>query len=234
MLRIKNVSTLSAFGAALAVMGCQGRSSHEAMTADLERDLNLATTVRAPHTGVVSALEQNSNGALSGEQAGLRLAVPTTRRAPAPGRSPATTEVPADPLPVEETTVAAPAPAPSPVAVAAEQPAQEVPQAAATPGIIIASGPSAGTGSDGTGVGVGESGRAEGHGGVGAVVGGIIGAIIRGSTVGADNCEPMRPGRRGTLDRGGIIGEVIGGAGRTVGGVERLPGGLGSARFPRY
>jgi len=54
------------------------------MTADLERDLDLAANARAPQTAVVSALEGGPRNAPSGAQRGRRDAVPTPRPQPRP------------------------------------------------------------------------------------------------------------------------------------------------------
>jgi hypothetical protein len=186
------------------------------MTADLERDLSLATAAHSPRTGVVSAREQGGT-APSGNGAGRRLSVPTKRKAPSLGHSRVVTEVASTAGETEQATVsdAMPVAAPTPVEAPAPPPTTTA-SGPSDPGIIVGSGTTTNTGTDGSG----NSGAGRGHDGAGvsgAVVG-IIGAIIRGSAAGVDNCDPPRAGRRGTLDRGGIMGAILGGVVRGQGG----------------
>src|SRR6185436_13199488 len=80
-------------GAALVLAGCShSNGKNEAMTADLERDLQLANSVK-PHTQFVSALEQNSSNAPSGNEKGQRAVVTTRKKAPIKAPSPTVEEV---------------------------------------------------------------------------------------------------------------------------------------------
>jgi hypothetical protein len=229
------VPAACAFATIVCAMGCQGHRSNEPMTADFQRDLSLASSVRSPHTGTVSAIELNSNGAPSGNSAGIRLGVPTLRRAPSPATSKVVAAVPIAPLPTTDAAAS--------VAVATPQVASGIAEAAnasaaAEPQIFIspaASGPSAGDADYGRGdSGRGDSGR---HGGG---VGGVIGAIIRGTSAGVDNCEPTGS-RRGARDHGGIAGTILGGDHGIIGTDTRgggTRGGMGiggaTAARPRY
>lgn len=197
-------------GSAAGVVVLRRAPTDTAMTADIERDLQIAARTPSKRTGVVSALEQGRPGAPSGQSRGQRMVVPTTKRAPkaAPSRSvmDAPTDVSAE---VPETV---PAPVVSePVAVVASA-AESATDASATPPDnsypTPAEGPSAGTG---TGNQRGSGGMGSGGGGMrtGSVIGAIAGAIIRGASAGHDHCEP------GPRRRGGVSGGTLG----TIGGV---------------
>ncbi len=223
---MKGIPTLSAMSlvvVAFAVAGCRSdsRTAPDGMTADLERDLQLASTVRAPRTQAVSAIELVANGGPSGRTRGERALVRTPRRAPVASPSPTEQEVAAPNLPADDraaliaptmtqsTVAPAPAPVTEPIAIAAEH------------------GPYIGT-SSGT-YGVGDEGtRGRGDDGWGR---GIPGVIIRGGSAGDDHCEP-RGGRRGTGAGMGGIGGNIG----TIGTIIGIMGGGGGRRspYPRY
>lgn len=188
------------------------------MTADLERDLQLAVAAQKPRTQVVSVIEGGQPpNAPSGDAKGRRDAVSVKRQAPRPTESPVVQETAALPqldaaaapaVQVTETVEPAPAPIPEP---SIEAPSGDI-------GTMPASGPSAGSGS-----GEGSSRRGGGW-------GTAIGAIIRGASAGVDNCgEHDRPRRRGgngypmggmggmgTMGGGGLSGPAIGGM---IGGV---------------
>lgn len=237
MRKIVAISALSVLAAgSTAVAVHQMRAPGETMTADLERDLSLATSVQATRTGVVSAIEQGRNGAPSGFAKGERMVVPTKKRAPAPAAAPTVAAVPLapadqspEPAPiappdlsvptsaaatVAETSVTAPAPDPTATTVTA-------------PG-----GPSAGTSTEGErssgDIGQGADGR---RGGVRGTMGGIIGVILRGGSPGDDNCEPPGRGRNQGHPTGGVIG-AIGGILANGGGMPTgsLPGGNRAGR----
>ncbi|HYW30388.1 MAG TPA: hypothetical protein VE869_02695 [Gemmatimonas sp.] len=193
----------SAVAAAMAIVGCSGgdKRGDDGITADLERDLALATAPRANRTAVVSAVEGGPTGAPSGSQRGQRAPVRVNRRAPAPSATDVVQEVAAPeitadlPAPTIGADLSESAPAPSPVS----EP-EHAPTAVDVDETTIVSGPSAG------GDGDGQRGRRGGG------IGGLIGAVIRGAVVDGDHCE-RHDGRRG---RGG--GVVIGGS--------RIPGGI--------
>ena len=230
--------------ATIVFAGCDNgaREADLAMTADLERDLELATAPRLQRTAVVSAIEGGPTGAPSGSARGQRAPVQVRKRAPRPAPVPTVEEVAAPetsadleaPMPnVAVTETAAPTPAP----------VIEPPSAPATEegtGVAEASGPSAGSS------GEGDRGRS-GNGRRGGGIGGVIGVIIRGGHAGEDKCEEhdrrererRRGGRTGGIGGTGGIGD-IGGGGIRIGGV-RIPvnGGdtrtpIGRPTFPRY
>ena len=84
---MKTAAVVSGMAAVFALGGCGGERDQTAMTADLERDLQMATAAERPRTAVVSSIEGGPTGAPSGDQAGRRDAVPTPRRTarPLPG-----------------------------------------------------------------------------------------------------------------------------------------------------
>lgn len=221
---------------ALGMLACGGDREQGTMTADLERDLQLAVQAHPPQTAVISALEGGPTNAPSGADRGRRDAVPTPRRLPRPvpqadvqetAATPELNEAAAPAVAVSEVVEPTPAPLPEP---SVQAPAPE-PEA----GVSTARGPSAG---HGDGEGRGEAGTGAGRRGGGW--GTLIGVIIRGGSAGVDNCEEhdrQRAGRNGR--RGGVItvGEVMGGArggilGGAIGGV--IANGGGRPTFPRY
>ena len=225
---MRRFTVLSALAATVAVVGCRNdsRAPADGMTADLERDLQLAAAVRPQRSGVVSAIEQVANGGPSGTARGVRAAVHVRKRSPLESRSGAkqdvaaahvSADVSAPRFAVGVTQTAAPTDIPDPVATSPSQ------------------GPSVG-GSDGSYAGgsdEGSIGRGRGDDGRGRGPGGI-GVIIRGGGAGDDHCEPQGP-RRGTRNGGqtggmGGIGGVIGGI---IGGAGRFPVGR-PTNFPRY
>ncbi|MEO7360256.1 MAG: hypothetical protein ABI120_08000 [Gemmatimonadaceae bacterium] len=234
MRKIIAISALSVFAAGTIAVGVfQTRDNGEPMTADLERDLSLATSVQPTRSAVVSALEQGRNGAPSGEAKGERMVVPTKKRAPSRQPSPTVTEVAAvasevnpEPAPTAPPEVAPPtvseAPAPSTTTADAAAPDLSYPTPAPPTG-----GPSAGAGNnDGRGsedVGSGDHGRR------GSGVVGVIGAILRGGSVGVDNCEPNGRRRGGTM--GAIGGTILGGGGMPRGSIPGGPRSGGNRRW---
>jgi hypothetical protein len=212
---IRILSAFSALTATLAIAACQSnaRTAPDGMTADLERDLQLASTVRTSTPQAVSAIELGERGGPSGSSRGKRDAVRTPRRAPVQSASLHTAEVAVPNLPpvdhapklattmTEATQAPAPAPVVEPVAVGAEH---------GGPYIGNTPEPYGGGGSNG-----GDWGRGRGDGRTGT------GAIIRGGGPGEDHCEPRGRGR-----------PPLGGAG--IGGIIGTLGGGGRAPFPRY
>jgi len=196
----------------------------DGMTADLERDLQLASTVRSPRTQAVSAVELTANGGPSGRNRGERSLVRTPRRAPTQSHSATEHEVAAPGQASDE-----PAPTISPTmteSASASVPAPENEPTAATGDLGVFVGTSSGTygtGDEGTrGRGRGDEGR-----------GRIPGVIIRGGGAGEDHCEP-RGGRRGGMGGGmGGMGGVGGNIG-TIGTVIGIMGGGRRSPFPRF
>jgi len=227
--RMLSRAAMAAAGGTISVlvaglMGCGGSGEPAAMTADLERDLDLATNARRPQTAVVSPLEGGPRRAPSGTERGQRDAVPVPRRQPRPTpgaevqEAAATTEVEEAPAPaVAVTATVEPTPAPVP------EPAPQAPEPVSGP---IPHGPSDGSGDA---IGTGEMGR--GGGGRRGGFGTLIGVIIRGGSAGVDNCEEhdrRRNGRRGGMG-GGIITAGPGGWGGPIG----ANGGTPRTTFPR-
>lgn len=217
--------------AVAGLLGCGGDREAGTMTADLERDLDLAANARAPQTAVVSALEGGPRNAPSGAQRGRRDAVPTPRLQPRP----------VDEAEVQETAVTtaleeAPAPAVAVTATVEPTPAPLPEPAAQAPEPEPVSGPMSRGPADGRGEseGRGEVGRGEGRRGGG--FGTLIGVIIRGGGAGIDNCEEhdrRRAGRRGGMGGGTGGGIMVAGPGGW-GGPIGANGGTPRTTFPRY
>ena len=203
------------WGAALwlGVSGCGSERPDGQMSADLERDLQLAMYARP--AAVVSAVEGGRVGAPSGDARGRRDAVPRPKRAPAPRPSPQVEETAS-----AESLLDSPMPAVSMTTADAGAPAApiepEMPAAGAeTPvSVIPVSGPSDASG---------HAGEHEGRRGGG--LGGVIGAIIRGGAAGIDNCE-AHDARRGRGRGRGPILTTGGGWGRGVGTVIMTGGAI--------
>lgn len=221
--RIPTLSALSVVAFSFAFAGCRSdaRTGPDGMTADLERDLQMASTVRAPRTQAVSAVELIANGGPSGIDRGERSLVRTPRLAPLASNATTEQEVASpnnaaeDPTPTFTPTMTESAPAPAPA------PVDEPTAAAGDLGVFVGTSQGTyGTSDQGT-RGRGDEGRGRG-----------TGVIIRGGAAGDDHCEP-RGGRRGGMGGGaGGIGGNIG----TIGTVIGIMGGGGGRRtpFPRY
>ena len=244
--RMRKTLKAAAVGSGMAVVftlaGCGADRDPSAMTADLERDLQLATVAKLPRTAVVSALEGGPTGAPSGAMTGRRDAVPTARRSVRPTPSAAITETVSNES-VDET--------PAPATVATER-VEPTPASSPEPGVqappdlsteaVTTSGPTARGDDDagrdrGRGGGNGNGGgNGDGGGGRrGGGWGGIIGVVIRGGGAGDDHCEEhdrrRNGGRIGTRvgGNGGIIGTVIGEV------IDRGRAPVGTPqRWPRY
>ena len=230
---IKTAAVVSGMVATLALGGCGGAPDQTAMTADLERDLQMATAAVRPRTAVVSAIEGGPSGAPSGNQVGRRDAVATPRRSARPRpsapiaetvTSEAVSETPAPALVTAERVEPTPAPSPEPNPEPNPEPGVQAPPDLSTEAVAT-SGPSA--------RGDEEAGRDRGTGSGGW--GGIIGVVIRGASAGVDHCEEhdrrRTGGRIGTRvgGNGGIIGTVIGEA------IDRGRAPVGTPqRWPRY
>lgn len=229
-------AVVSGMAAVFALGGCGGDRDQALMTADLERDLHLATAAERPRTAVVSAIEGGPTGAPSGDQVGRRDAVPVPRRSARPSpRAPVTETVTSES--VDEAPAAAivtaermePTPAPSP------EPGVQAPPDLSTEAVAT-SGPSARGDQDAgrdRGTGTGDVGNGGGRRGGGW--GGIIGVVIRGGGAGDDHCEEHdRRGNGGRIGtrvgrNGGVIGTVIGEV------IDRGRSPVGAPqRWPRY
>lgn len=229
MRKIVVVSALSVVIVGTGLVACgTAKAPSESTSADVVRDLSLAGASRMPRTGFVSAIEQNSNGAPSGNQAGKRIGVPTKKRAPSPAHSPTVDDVASAPPTVHEmeATIVVATAVPAPTTALAPATVPQAPVMMWTDPIRSApagsGGPSAGVDA---GQGDGERARGEHGRGDGPPGGGVI---IRGGGAGRDNCDP--PGdRRGG---GGILGGTFGGGGTSRIPTGVMPGGSGG-RSPR-
>ena len=166
----------TALATTLAMAGCGGDRSQGTMTADLERDLQMAVTAQRPHTQVVSAIEGGPPNGPSGEEKGRRDNIPVQKKAPTPTPQAELQETAALPqldmskapsVEVTEHVEPAPTAVPEP---SIEAPSQDI-------GIASGGPTAAGSGGEGT---------ARRGGGWGTA----IGAIIRGTSAGVDNCGP--------------------------------------------
>jgi hypothetical protein len=201
--------------AGAALLAACSKSSNSAMDPDLKKDLEVASSsdgITLSNVGsgteVVSAIEQTAPPA--------RQKAPSTRvrhHVAAPKSPPRVVEAkaPATVTQNEEQSVAMnPADDPAPVSPRPRPVAVSYP-----------SGPSSG----------GDDGRVSSGPGAGAILGTILGAVIRGGVVGdGDHCDPRTDGRRPS--RGGIlinsrIPGRIGGTGRMI-----PSGGNTASRFP--
>lgn len=197
-------------------LGCGGEPQGE-MTADLERDLALASNAQRSGTQVVSAIEGGPRGAPSGTQRGLRDQVTRPKRAPKPtpkaevqetAALPSLENAPAPAVVVTERTQTAPAPIPEPSVIAPNNDPIGAP----------------------AGGGRMDEGRGRGQGGVigiGSGIGGVIGVIIRGGGAGEDHCEIHD--RRNGRGRGRLPIPLPGG----MGGMGGIGGGIGGVAIPR-
>ncbi|MEP6833799.1 MAG: hypothetical protein ABJB74_10400 [Gemmatimonas sp.] len=247
MKKIVAISALSVLAAGTVAVGIhQRRAPAGEMTADLERDLSLANSVQSTRTGVVSAIEQGGNGSPSGHENERQAPVVTNKRAPSAAHSQMIAEVPA--APVNE----APAPAITPPVLTepVEQIAATAEQASKAPVADPngATGPTAVGGPAAGGIGDGNPGMdTRGNGRTGnelptatpepplqrpdptPAIAGIVGAIIRGTTPGHDNCEkgPARGASPAVGMIGAMGGAIVGGGAMPRGS---LPGGNRSGR----
>ena len=229
MKKIVAISALSVLAASsVAAVVLLTRAPGGRMTADLERDLSLATSVQTTRTGVVSAIEQGRNGAPSGTSLGARMVVPTRKRAPSAAHSPTIAEVASAQADVNpEPAVIAPPDVTAPTSIAATVAEAVVSASAPDPNATstMPGGPSAGSSNEGAhssgNIGAGTDGD---RGGIRGRIGGIIGVILRGGAAGDDHCEPPGRGRNGTMGgtMGAIGGILAGGLGMPTGS---LPGG---------
>ncbi|HUQ98080.1 MAG TPA: hypothetical protein VM166_01420 [Gemmatimonadaceae bacterium] len=202
--------------AGAALLAACNKSSDSAMDADLKKDLEVASSSDGiilssvgSGTQVVSAIEQTAPPARrKAPSARVRRHVAAPKSPPrvVQAKAPATvTQDEEQSVAMNPANDAAPvSPRPRPVAVS------------------YPSGPSSG----------GDDGRVSSGSGAGAVLGSILGAVIRGGAVGdVDHCDPRTDSRRSS--RGSIL---IGGTrlpGRIGGAGRVMPsGGNTASRFP--
>ena len=217
---------------ALALAAACAAEPERAMSADLQKDLELATSTSLeladrPGTTVVSALESAVSGrAAEGDRAAMPAPRPRAPRAVAP-------------TPLRRANAEAPAPvaevaadvAPEEVPVAETAPAGDVvAEDAGTDETVVVGGPVVTS----DGVGTGRPRDPGGWGGDAPLPGRGEGVVIRGGGVGDDNCRIHMPGRVG----GGRfpIGGTVYGGGYPRGGDYPTAGGrtrTGSTARPR-
>jgi hypothetical protein len=176
----------------LAACGKNGASPNRAMSDDLKRDLQLASS-----SGLDLASQQASKGFALTEIAQSSAPSPTTTvkkgAGPKAVKSKAPTVKAAPDASVdskaEEPTTEVMAQAPSPTTEQVPDPAAPaVPRPSPTP-----IDPNGGEGARGQNGGGPNPGAGDGG---GSVLGGIFGAILRGGVVDGDHCDPRTDGRR--------------------------------------
>ena len=178
----------------LAACGKNGGSPNRAMSDDLKKDLQLASS-----SGLDLASQQASKGFALTEiaQSSAPSPAPNVKKAAGPkavkSKTPTVKAAPDNSIESKaaEPTAEVMAQAPSPTTVPAPDPmAPAVPRPSPTP--IDAS---AGEGARGQNGGGPTPGAGDGGGG-GSVLGGIFGTILRGGVVDGDHCDPRTDGRR--------------------------------------
>jgi hypothetical protein len=206
---VRKLMTLTLASSAVVAMACGKDKSptSTAMSADLKRDLQLASVTRDIRINPDEVTQTSRpDVALKSKRAPqgpkvIRSQRPTVKASATP------VEVAEAPAEIPQVQSTAPAPAPS------EAPAPDAPPLA-RPSAIPVSYPGGGN-SQGSGAGQGQ-----GNGGIGGVLGGIFGAVIRGGGIGDDDhCDPR--GRRG-----GSVTDVYSPNGRST------PIGMGGSRIP--
>lgn len=183
--------TIGLSAVVLAACGKNAATANRALSDDLKRDLQLASSSDLGLASQQSAkafplteIGQTSAPAKSvapkkapGPKA-VRSKTPTVRATPEPT---VTTD---SPEPQVQVAAQAPAPRPEP---APEPSAPAVPRP--SPG-----NPNAGAGGQGQNGGGSQAGTGDG---IGGIIGTIFGAVIRGGVVDGDHCDPRTDGRRG-------------------------------------
>ena len=177
--------------AVLAACGKNGATSNRAMSDDLKRDLQLATS-----TNLDLASQQAAKGYALTEisQSSAPSPAPTLRKGAGPkavrSKHPTVKASPENSVVAnaEEPTVEVMEKAPSPTTEPTPDPvAPAVPRPSPVPTI-----PTGGEGARGRDGGGPNAGSGEGG---GSILGGIFGAILRGGVVDGDHCDPRTDGR---------------------------------------
>lgn len=177
----------------LAACGKNGASPNRAMNDDLKRDLQLASS-----SGLDLASQQAAKGFALTEIAQTSAPSPalTVRKGAGPkavkSKTPTVKAAPDASIDskAEEPTVEVMAPAPSPTTEPTPDPtAPAVPRPSPTP-----IDPNGGEGARGRNGGGPNPGAGDGG---GSILGGILGAILRGGVVDGDHCDPRTEGRHG-------------------------------------
>ena len=178
----------------LAACGRNGASPNRTISDDLKRDLQAASTsdlnLASQQAGKSFALTEIGEQSAPAPAKVLRKAAgPKAVRSKAPTvkASPENSVAAEAAQPTTQSVAQAPSPEPAPTT---EAPAPAVPRPSPTP-----VDPNAGQGAPGRDGGGSSAGN--GGGGIGAVLGGIFGAVIRGGVVDGDHCDPRSDGRHG-------------------------------------
>lgn len=197
MSRVPRSSMLAVGLSALVLAACgrNGASPNRTMTDDLKRDLQAASTsdlnLASQQAGKAFALtEIGEQSAPAPAKVLKKAAGPKAVRAKAPTvKAAPENRVAAEAAqPTTQAVAQAPSPEPAPTT---EAPAPAVPRPSPTP-----VDPNAGQGAPGRDGGGSSAGNG-GGGGIGAVLGGIFGAVIRGGVVDGDHCDPRSDGGHG-------------------------------------
>ena len=187
-------SSMVAVGLSAVVLAACGKNQpNRAMTDDLKRDLQAASTsdlnLASQQAGKSFALtEIGEQSAPAPAKVLKRASGPKAVRSKAPTvkASPTNTVAAETAQPTVQQVSQAPSPEPAPTT---EAPAPAVPRPSPMP-----ANPNAGQGAPGRDGGGSSAGSGDG-GGIGAVLGGIFGAVIRGGVVDGDHCDPRSDGR---------------------------------------
>lgn len=177
----------------LAACGRNGASPNRTMADDLKRDLQAASTsdlnLASQQAGKNFALTEIGEQSAPAPARVLKKAAgpkAVRSRTPTVKASPENTVAAESSQPTTQTVAQAPSPEPAPTTEAS---APAVPRPSPTP-----VDPNAGQGAPGRDGGGSSAGNG-GGGGIGAVLGGIFGAVIRGGVVDGDHCDPRSEGR---------------------------------------
>jgi hypothetical protein len=189
-------SSMLAVGLSAAVLAACGKNQpNRAMTDDLKRDLQAASTsdlnLASQQAGKGFALtEIGEQSAPAPAKVVRKASGPKAVRSKAPTvkASPENTAAAEAAQPTVQEVSQAPSPEPAP---ATEAPAPAVPRPSSSP-----ANPSAGQGAPGRDGNGSSAGSGDG-GGIGTVIGVIFGAVIRGGVVDGDHCDPRSDGRHG-------------------------------------
>jgi hypothetical protein len=214
---VRKLVSLTLASSAVVAMACGSskKANSVAMSADLQRDLQLATASQNVQINPDEVAPQSKQELSLRPKAAphapkvVRTQHPTVKASPEPAQvAEVKTEVPQ-------------------VEVMASNPAPTQEQAPDSPPLARPSPmPAPSTPSNGNATGRG-TGNSDGGVGVGGVLGGIFGAVIRGGMIGDDDhCDPRPRGRANPGDIYGRPGSV--GIPGGMGGI----GGMGRARFP--
>ncbi|MEP6765165.1 MAG: hypothetical protein ABJB66_12670 [Gemmatimonadaceae bacterium] len=228
MRKVVAASALLVVAVSVSLVACdRTEAPSQSTSADVERDLNLASSVQSQRTGIVSPVEQISNGAPSGDNAGKRIAVPTTKRSPSPAPSPTVAEVATAPADANKESAAQSTSATETALVSAAAGGGEVPTVMVTDPIRSTTLSVAALGATDH-MDLGNDGRRPSRPGLNTVRGILArwsqrpGVVIRGGSTGRDHCDAPAFGG------GGILGGTFGGSGSAHSPYGTSSGGVGT------